>query len=194
MDNPPSTFLRLQGALRGPFTVDQLRELADGGAITPGTEAATDQTGPWAPLETLPQSAGLFRAPQQFQFKVREIEKVNQQAHPPVDHHELIAAANRPLTPPSGTPPVPQPNDVVQILQSVARKQAVHEAPMEIKRRSNRRLRDYLLLMIPLNAFLITVLVWTGLGNPGMFVSLSAAIGVLNAGLAWLMFSVMDRY
>ncbi len=191
---PPSLYLRLQGAVRGPFTVEQLGELSDGGVITPGTEAAADQAGPWTPLETLPQSAGLFRAPRQFKFKAREFETVNRQALPPVDHRELIAAANRPAPPRGSTPPTPPPNDVVQILQSVTRKQAAHEPPMEIKRRSNRRRRDYLLLMVPVNIILITALVRSGVHNPAMFVSLIAAAGVLNAGAAWLIFFVMDRY
>jgi len=189
----PQTYLRLQGVERGPFTVDQLRELADGGAITPATEAATDKTGPWAPLETFPQSEGLFPAPRQFQFKQREIEKASQPQLPSIDHRELIAAANRPLPPRTSAPAPAPPNDVVQILQSVARKQAMHEAPMEFKRRPNRRLRDFLLLMVPVNTLLIIALVWNGRHDPALFVFLVAAAGLLNAGAAWIIFFIMGR-
>ena len=170
-----------------------MRELADGGAITPATEAATDPTGPWSPLQTLPQSGVFFPAPRQFQFKKREIEKANTPQSSPVDHHELIAAANR--TPPGTGAPIPAPpNDVVQILEGVARKQAAHEAPLEIRRRSNRRLHDYLFLMIPLNALFVAALIWNGLHNPTVFVGLVAVFGMLNACLIWIIFFVMDRY
>jgi len=194
MADPPPLFLRLSDAVHGPFGAEQLRELADGGAVNPQTEAATDPAGPWTALETFSQGAALFPAPQHFQFKKREIERVNHSQLPPVDHHELIAAANRPLTPRASSQPPPLPNDVVQILQGVARKQVAREALMDIKPRPNRRLRDFLVLMIPLNGLLIGAILWTGLRSPIEFVFLVAALGILNAGAAWIIFFLMDRY
>lgn len=53
-------FVRLNGEVRGPFTPEQLGQLAEVGAITPETEASTIAGGPSVRLKEFPACAALF--------------------------------------------------------------------------------------------------------------------------------------
>lgn len=90
------SFVRLDHEVRGPFTPDQLRELAERGLITLETEAAADAAGPWIMLRDSPACVEFFAARPGYEFKAGVFERVNQPGGPPVDHRDLIAAANRP--------------------------------------------------------------------------------------------------
>ena len=121
---PPASYLLIGNEVRGPFTPDQLRTLAEVRAITPETDASDHAGGPWSKLQDRPDCAEIFPESRQFKFKARAFENVNQAAEPPVDHRELIAAANRrpdaipgAPPPPPPTPPPPGTNDVLDIVR-----------------------------------------------------------------------------
>ena len=97
METRPTLFIRMQGKARGPFALEQLRELVAGGSITPDTEAAVNPEGPWGPLQSFPVRVLLFS--QGAPLKSSEFDRANLGTTPPVDHHALIAAANRPAIP-----------------------------------------------------------------------------------------------
>jgi hypothetical protein len=135
----------------------QLQTLAEGGAITPATEAATSAAGPWSPIKTWPEYAQLFPPRPTLLFKAAEFEAVNRRATPPVDHRDLIAWANLPppasavKKPVPATPAAPKPepvNEVLEIVREVAREEAKHAPPMVFptRRHQHRRLLYFLTL------------------------------------------------
>jgi hypothetical protein len=201
MDSAPRLFLRLSGEIRGPFRQAQLLELAEGGAITPATEAAATATGPWSPISAWPECTTLFPPRPTLQFKAAEFEAVNRQSIPPVDHRELIAWAN--LEPPAGAVPAsssvvkPEPvNEVLEIVREVARVDALHAKPMVFptSRRLSRRFVHYLILAAIGNGLLgcVVLFYWP-------IDELSAAIfagwaALFNMGLAAIMLTMVPRY
>ena len=184
-----SIYIRLNGEQRGPFGLEQLRELAEAGVVTPQSEASTQAAGPWTRLQDLPGCTGIFPERRQFQFKAREFEPVNRADAIPVDHRELIAAANRGRNPPLPGKPPTTPNDVIEILQENTRVQLRHERPVDPTRPPNRRRRDYLLVMTVVNGCFAASLF---LGGGGIF-ALSGMV-IASSGITWVMFGVMDRY
>jgi hypothetical protein len=198
MSQPTVLFLRLDQRIRGPFTPELLAELAQSGVITPATDASPDATGPWMPLQTLGDYAGMFPPRPAFQFRTKPFEHVNHASDPAVDLRTIIAAANRPPPPPA-TADSPRPAkapphiDVAEILRENARIQACFEKPVDLTPRPNRRRLDYLILMIVVNGFLVWRLI-AGWGNPvTMLYSVSGLI-VFSVGITWVMYGVMDRY
>ncbi len=189
MPNSPILFVRLDGKTRGPFTPNQLREMAEAGVITPQTEASAQAAGPWSTLEELPDRGGLFRTRPHYQFKAREFEPVNRQDAAPVDHQALIAASQQGQKRPPANPPPQPPNEVVDILQENTRIQLQHEKPVDLTPRPNRRRRDYLIAMTVVNGFFVASLLF---GGGGIF-ALSGIV-ICSAGITWIMFGVMDRY
>jgi len=118
--------------------------------------------------------------------------------HIPVDHHALIAAANRPAQPRAksgaqGTAGTRAANEVVEILRENARIQAQFEKPLDLTPRSNRRLVDYLILMILVNGFFIWRLL-ASQGDPTTMVYSFSGIILFSVGITWVMYGVMDRY
>ncbi len=86
------------------------------------------------------------------------------------------------------------PNDVYAALQrNRAHEQAHGLDRMEIRRIRRRKLRDYLLIMVPTQLLLgsITVL---GRGNPVVFVSGLAGMVLMFITITWIMWQLMDRY
>jgi hypothetical protein len=164
----PSQFvlIRWQGKAVGPFSLEQLRELAAGGALTPATEVAPEAEGPWARIETLPLGAVLFPPPPTVTFKVPDYERANRAATPPINLKDLIAAANRPLAaPPGGTAPAPPAptsaehdvNSLLRFNYEIDRKRGHFKLPPLPARRS-RRTRDYLVLLFGIGVLIFTVL------------------------------------
>ena len=160
MESAPPFFVRVRDKSHGPFAADHLRELAAGGHIGPATEIASTADGPWARLETLPVAATLFPA------GPRDFERANQNSGPPIDLHEIIAAANRPpvaLTPTANVPPPPPasaPHDVRSLLQfnlAMEKRRGLHKLKPLFARPSRRR-RDYFTALSIIGAVIFTIL------------------------------------
>jgi hypothetical protein len=194
----PAYFVRLNDDIRGPFGWERLKELAETRVITPETEAAENRAGPWVKFMDIPGCSSLFPERIQFQFKAKSFEQVEPRSAPPVDHRELIAAANRQSPSPAGAgPPVSPriPNELEEILRlnRAREQQAGLDQLKPLPRAPNRRRRDYLILMILFNGFFIWSLV-SGRSNPTVVTSSIAGIVIFSAGLSWIMYGVMDRY
>ena len=109
MSHPPALFLRLKNEVRGPFRKEQLRELAELWVITPATEASESAAGPWQKIQEAAGYADVFPERIQYQFKTKEFARLNLDTTPPVDHRDLIAAANRGRSTAPGFPPPASP-------------------------------------------------------------------------------------
>jgi hypothetical protein len=81
----------------------------------------------------------------------------------------------------------------MEILRENARFQARTEKPVDLTSRSNRRRRDYLILMIVVNGFFIWRLI-AGWGNPITTLYSLAGLIVFSVGITWVVYGVMDRY
>lgn len=86
------------------------------------------------------------------------------------------------------------PNDVYTALQrNRAHEQARGLDQVEIRKIKRRKLRDYLLLLVPMETLLCTVTV-LGRGNPVVFVSGLAGMVLVFVTVTWIMWQIMDRY
>lgn len=204
-------FVMLDNQIRGPFDRDQLRELAMVGVVTGATPAAGGGSGPWQPLQEIPECLDLLPARREFQFKLREFVTVNQPGGTRIDVHAAIAAANQGKVPittdptparpnPAAAPPAASKaigaqtrNEALEIVQETARVQAQFEKPVDLTPRSNRRRRDYLIVMIAVNGPLVTNLI---LNRDNVVTALFSLGGIVlfSAAVTWIMFFVMDRY
>jgi hypothetical protein len=198
MSTPAALFVRIDDAVRGPFTPDQLRSLVEVGAITPETAAAADAAGPWAPLRELPAADGLFPKPVQFQFKARSFEPVNRAGETPVDHRALIAAANRPPAAAAAGPasaPAATPNEVFDLLRENRARE--HAAGLDdlapLPPRPNRRRCDFLILLIGGNLLFLTGFLTAPRNVVTVLFAFSGAV-FYTASLVWVMYGVMSRY
>ena len=194
MSQQPVLFLRLNNEVRGPFGKDQLRELAELWVITPATEVSESSAGPWTRIQEVTGCADVFRERTQYQFKAKEFAKLNLDTTPPVDHRELIAAANRgKSTAPGFFPPASSksPTTVEEVLKlnRERERQAGLDVLKPMPRAINRRRRDYWIVLI--------------VGNLVFFFGLNAiggpVVGGLMAffftiGITWVMYGVMDKY
>jgi hypothetical protein len=198
MTPPPAIFVRIDDAVRGPFTPDQLRQLAEVGAITPETGASAQAGGSWLRLQDLPGCAEIFPQSRQFLFKAREFENVNQGPGPRVDLRDVIAAANRPPAAPAAGPasvPATAPNEVFDILrQNRARERdAGLDELAPLPPRPNRRRRDFLILLIGGNLLFLTGFLTVPRNVVTVLFAFSGAV-FYTASLVWVMYGVMSRY
>jgi hypothetical protein len=108
--------------------------------------------------------------PQRYGLKAREFTKANQPA----------------------TPPAPSVHEILR--NNLVRGQAVEEAtPMDLTDHRTKRTRDYWLVMIAGNG-LGGLLWWLLPSSPLISILLPGVLLVLNLGLYWVMFQVMDKY
>ena len=135
-------YFRVAGETRGPATVEQLRDFAGIAVITGETEIAASASGPWARRATLAICAEVFPARRTHEFGANQFKELNPAAAPPVDHHEIIAHANRPPESFRGREVIvnpalhltradERPNEVQLIVQEVGRKVAAN-APVVV--------------------------------------------------------------
>jgi hypothetical protein len=194
MSHPPALFLRLNNEVRGPFRKEQLRELAELWVITPATEASESAAGPWKKIQESAGYADVFPERTQYQFKAKEFAKLNVDTTPPVDHRDLIAAANRgSSTAPGFRPPASSqaPATVGEVLK--LNREYERQAGLDVLKpmppASKRRRNDYLMVMIGGNLFFFFVL--NALSGPAV-----GALMVLfyTIGITWVMYGVMDKY
>jgi hypothetical protein len=194
MSHQPPLFLRLNNEVRGPFDWDRLRALAESGVITPATEASPSGAGPWTAIRDAGDYGGVFPERAQLQFKARSFERVNRASDPPVDHHALIAAANRgrPALPAGDPPAVARPTNEVEDILRLNRereKQAGLDQLKLMPPRPNRRRRDYLMLLIVGNLML-----FLGLNAIGGLALGGVVAVVFTLGITWALYGVMDKY
>lgn len=132
-----------------------------------------------------------------YELKEPEFESVNARSDhlPTIDVREHFKSSSL-----SGVPvpkPAPETNDVHAMLQqNVARatNAGLNELAEKPPRRS-RRARDYWFLMISGNALLILLFVGAVASRNAFLMAFSAGgIGLLSAGLTWVMWFVMDDY
>lgn len=191
MSPPPILFLRLSNEVRGPFGRDRLRELALTGVVTPATEAAENAAGPWIKIEAMAGWEDIFPERPQFRFKAKQFDSVNQPAETPVDHRELIAAANRAYrAAPAAASPRPL-NEVEEILQR--NREREQQAGLDTLKRlppvENRRRRDYWILMVGGN-----LVIFFGLNAIAGPIIAAMLAGLFTVAITWVMYGVMDRY
>lgn len=107
---------------------------------------------------------------QRYGLKVREFQKENQPA----------------------TPPAPSVHEILR--DNLARGQKIEDAkPMDLTDRRTKRTRDCWLLMIAGNG--LGGLLWFLLPSSHLVsILLAGVLLVLNLGLYWIMFQVMDKY
>lgn len=196
------THVRIGGEVRGPFRLAQLIELAEGGAITPATEAALAADGPWSPVQAWPECAQIFPPRAARGFKATEFTSVNRDSAPPVDHRDVIAWANRP--PPPGvkpaipTPPKPEPvSEVAEMVREVARIDALRAKPEVItpRKNANRRLVHYFILAALGNGVLAGIMFhYDALSDEWSRMIIFGWAGLYNAALAAIMLVMVPRY
>lgn len=112
-----------------------------------------------------------------------------------IDVHDLArtATAGTPLL--SGNAPANRPNDIHAILQENlqrANAAGLNDVTPPPKRRS-RRLRDYFIVFIPVNAFFG----WWAFGpyaNAMTFIYGIAGMILFSVGFSWVMFFIVDDY
>jgi hypothetical protein len=194
MSHPPPLFLRLNNEARGPFAWDRLCELAESGVITPATKASSNRVGPWTPISEAGDYAAVFPLRTQLQFKARPFEAVNRPSDPPVDHHALIAAANwgRPAPPTAAPPAAAQSGNEVEDILRLNREREKQAGLDQLKPAppgSNRRRRDYLMLLISGNLVL-----FFGLNAIGGLALGGVVAAVFTVGLTWAVYGIMDKY
>lgn len=141
---------------------------------------------------------------QNYGFKPREIETVNaptnqSQPLPPVRVQDLINHAVAPPKPGAVAKPSPlaQDTDVHAMLRAnVARDNAAGLNDLiPLEERPSKRKRDFWFLVLAGNLLLgLSVVASGGLGNPVVFASGIGGMGMLTAGLYWVMFHIMDKY
>ncbi len=167
--------------------------MAEVGALAPGAEVGATAQGPWAKVGNSAEYAAFFPAKRSYGFKANEFKRVNPPGGSPLDVHEVIAAAHRPVSDspaPSGTAPI---NEVTEILRDNARLAAQFEKPLEFRPRSRRRLIDYLTLMVAINGFFLICII-AGRNDMLTVMFSLAGMAVFSSGVTWIMYGVMDRY
>lgn len=194
MPPPPPLFLRLNNEVRGPFGWERLCELAESGVITAATEVSPRSDGPWTAIREAENYAGVFPQRAQFQFKGRPFAKLNRPSDPPVDHHALIAAANRGRPgPPAGAPPAAaRPGNAVEDILRLNREHEKRAGLDQLKPQPpvpNRRRRDYLMLLIGGNLVILL-----GLNAVGGLALGGMLAVVFTLCLTWALYGVMDKY
>jgi hypothetical protein len=219
MDSATTVFIRWQGKPVGPFSLEQLRELIAGGAITAATVTSPDPEGPWTPLERHPLKSHLFS-------QERTFDRANTNSGPPIDLLDIVAAAQVPKPPPgvrvapAPAKPVSAEHDVSSLLQfnhEVEKRNGLFKLVPMLARKSRRR-RDYFVLLFGIGGLIFVVLLceavlavslqtmaarmpeqfWPILTQV-LFHSPILAFGFASwvfyaAALTWLMFGLMEDY
>ncbi len=191
-ETPPSAgiFVQMPDEIRGPFGVDVLLQLVDGGAISQETLVADLVIGPWIPLGRHDIAGELFQPKRVFVLKPAEIHCVNTTDSPPVDHYEILRMANQGSSgcQKAASVPAKPSNDVEALVRETTLANAAREAPLIFVRRVNRRRRDYLFLIGAGNGIgvvLIIILRHIPLGLLGV-VSLMTVYTVLVTLIMWV--------
>ena len=207
MKPAPGLFVRIAGDVRGPYGVDQLRQLAEVEVITPATEAALSAAGPWARLETMIEVAAVFPPRAKLGFKPAEFAVDNRESAPEVNLRDLIASANGPSPPAvaagmgariaAGDAEKKQksPNEVAEFVRDVQRREAQFAPPLPPPKpwRPSRRLKFCVVLALAGNATLAAIPAIYGALHDEMSMTLLAAWAVLYNGGVTMVYFGMPR-
>jgi hypothetical protein len=200
----PGLFVQIGAEIRGPYDVEQLRQLAEVEVITPATEAAETATGPWTKLEMRTERAAVFPSRAQMKFKATEFAVKNRDSETPLDHRDMIAAAN--LPPPATAGAAAErfaaaeadkkstaSDEVGEMVREVARRHAdfAPPPPPPKRRRWSRRLKLVAVLAVVGNAVLAAIPVAYGAMHDGQSMMMVGGWAVLyNGAMAMLYFSM----
>ncbi len=144
MESPRIYFVGIGGAVRGPLTSEDLRDLATAEVVTRETEIAASAAGPWARLATLSLVDEVFPPRRVLGFKAAEFENRNPSGGAAIHVDDVIAQANRAspalrgrevvvhATGGRGTPVDAPANEVQVIVHAVGRKLAEHAGPIAL--------------------------------------------------------------
>lgn len=173
MPTAPRYFLLEEGQRTGPHSLAVLKQKAEVRVLTADSLIAHEtEPDAWAPLgdfqvlcdELLPVRTRYALAPD---HKVEHVNTPGETAPPTVQ--ELLRA------------------------NAVRERSAIGELLAPLPRRSNKRLRDYLILVVCGNLLALLAFLFLPM-NPVSFVYLVAFVAIYNTSLPWVMFAVMDRY
>ena len=137
--------------------------------------------------------------PKTYGFKEREFKRDNarpSEAAPMPTAQDLAKMAGPVIRSPKGAtgPKAGDPNDVFNALQKNREIEQAHGLDQfEIRKIKRRRMRDYLIIMVPTQVLLGTI-TFLGRGNPMVFVCGLAAMVMLGVTITWIMWQLMDRY
>lgn len=160
--------LKIDGKLSGPHSVPALQEMAALRAFDEATPIAPELTEDWKPVREIPElNAVLFPPRKAIQLKAKVFESI---------------------------PQIAEPASVSELLRGNLDAEAKNPpSPRFVIRRPNRRLRDFLTAAILFNL----------IGGAGVYflphnhvitVSLGSYFAIINLGLYWLFYQIMDRY
>ncbi len=137
--------------------------------------------------------------PKTYGFKERECPRDNapsSAAAPMPTAKELAKLAGPVVRSPTGAtgPKAGDPNDVYNaLLKNRASEQAHGLDQFEIRQIKRRKMRDYMIIMVPTQVLLGTI-TFLGRGNPMVFVCGLAGMVTLGVTITWIMWQLMDRY
>lgn len=146
MESPRIHFVRIAGAVRGPVSVAQLREMAGIAVVAPDTDVAAHADGPWVKLATLAIALEVFPARRAVEFKPTQFEEINRAGPAAMDPAEAIEQALRPPKSFRGREVVVAPlglrgkrdgeplSDVQEMVLEVGRRVAAHAPPAAMPR------------------------------------------------------------
>lgn len=172
MSPPPRYYLALDGQVSGPHGLEALREMASVQAFTRDTLATTEGTENWLPIHAIPGLAdALFPVSAKFQLKEKVIIET--------------ADSNKPVV-------------VEDILRDNLTAETGRVTPVDYTTRPSRppganRRRDFPVSIVCANALGLTAYLLLP-AHPAILVPLLAYFVIINIGLYWTFYHVMDRY
>lgn len=193
-------FVRIGEEVRGPYNLEQLRQLAEVAVIAPATMAAESATGPWTPLSTLAESPTLFPPRTELNFKPTAFVSVNQKSAPPPDAREVIAFARSTPLPASAREIVvakksDAPNEVLAMVRDVEQRKAqfAPPPPPPPKWRPGRRLQLCVVLALAGNATLAAIAVGYGAFHDELSMTILSGWAVIYNGAVAMLFVTLPR-
>jgi hypothetical protein len=174
MSDSPRFFLTLDGKRAGPFTLVALREMASAHAFTSDTLAAPEYDHNWQPIHAIPALRdALFPAAAKLQLKAKTIT-------PTVDSVTPVSVEDLLRTNLSAESRTTSPANL--------------STPIHPRRSPGRaRNRDFAIALITCNALGLAAFFLLP-RSPYIAIPLLAYFVVINVGLYWIFYHVMDRY
>lgn len=132
-----------------------------------------------------------------YGFKEREFKRDNAlggEATPTVQDLAKLAGVHHDPKPRQTAAKAGDPNDVLSVLQQNRKMEQRHNLDaIEIKEIKSRRKREFWLMLVGGNLFIIGAVLVSGINVITVVFGLAGLI-VFSLGLTWIMWQVMDRY